>query len=140
MFCPNCGKELNDNVKFCDACGTEIIRTQEPNADYVQPIILDEKPKNDGFAIASLVLGIASLLCCGGITAILSVIFGAISISKSKRLNNKSNGMAIAGLVLGIVSLVMLIVFVASGAYTEFMNGFYEGFYEGLDMYTYGAY
>ena len=140
MFCSNCGKKLKDNANFCDACGTEIIKSQKPNADYVQPIILDEKPKNDGFAIASLVLGIASLLCCGAIASILSVIFGAISINKSRQLNKKSSGMAIAGLILGIFSIVMLIVFFASGAYAEFINGFYEGFYEGLDMYGYGAY
>lgn len=139
MFCPNCGKELNDNVKFCDACGTEIIKSQKPNADYVQPIILDEKPKNDGFAIASLILGILSLFC-GLLTGILSVIFGAISINKSRQLNKKSSGMAIAGLILGIVSIVMFVVFFASGAYAEFINGFYEGFYESLDMYGYGAY
>lgn len=25
MYCPNCGKKLDDNSKFCDACGTKVI-------------------------------------------------------------------------------------------------------------------
>jgi len=40
MFCEKCGKQLNDNAKFCDACGTQTayeqaaIQTQQAqNAD-----------------------------------------------------------------------------------------------------------
>ncbi len=63
-------------------------------------------------ATASLVLGIVTwaglILCCGcfsPITAILAIIFAAIS-----RENKKMTGQGIAGLVLGIVFLSLLLL------------------------------
>ena len=31
MFCSNCGKKLNDDAKFCDACGTKVSKNDESN-------------------------------------------------------------------------------------------------------------
>lgn len=36
MRCPNCGKELPDNVKFCSDCGTEFSRRQQSDYDTTQ--------------------------------------------------------------------------------------------------------
>lgn len=36
MFCKNCGRELNDNMKFCSGCGTPI-QQSEPNTAQAQP-------------------------------------------------------------------------------------------------------
>ena len=30
MFCPICGKDLNDNARFCTACGTQMKNTASP--------------------------------------------------------------------------------------------------------------
>ncbi len=30
MYCPNCGKEIPENVSFCGYCGTKIIETEQP--------------------------------------------------------------------------------------------------------------
>ena len=76
----------------------------------------DEKKKNkNGFAIASLVLGIVSLLCCCcastaigvlamGACAVLAIIFAFVA---KKNTNGKMDKKAVAGLVLGIVSIVV---------------------------------
>ena len=68
-----------------------------------------------GFAIASLVLGIISLLIsCLGIniiTGILALVFGIIHMVKY----NTRRGMAIAGIVLGVVSIVVFVVLIAIG-------------------------
>ena len=76
-----------------------------------------EKKSKNGFAVASLVLGILSLVtcccCCGealgmilmGVTAILAIVFAFLS----KKENGKLSGMAIAGMVLGILAIVILI-------------------------------
>ena len=37
MFCINCGKELNDNMKFCSGCGTPV-QHSEPNTVQTQPV------------------------------------------------------------------------------------------------------
>ena len=74
---------------------------------YPQPQPEPPKEKN-GAAIASLIMGILSLVfaCCGG-----SLIFGIVGIitaivSKSKSPTGKLNGMAIAGLIMSIVGVV----------------------------------
>ena len=88
-----------------------------------------KKPQN-GFAIASLVLGIVSVLCCCcccfadtlglivmGVAAILAIVFAFLS---KKNTNGKMDGKAIAGLILGIVAIVMLLLFLVAlvGVYT----------------------
>ena len=88
-----------------------------------------KKPQN-GYAIASLVLGIVSVLCCCcccfaniiglilmGVSAVLAIVFAFLS---KKNTNGKMDGKAIAGLVLGIVAIVVLLLFLAAlvGVYT----------------------
>lgn len=71
--------------------------------------------KKDGYATASLVLGIVALVlscpccCClypiAGVCAILAIVFASISLKR-----NGKNGKAVAGLILGILALIILIV------------------------------
>jgi hypothetical protein len=49
-----------------------------------------------------------------GIVPILAIVFGGISISKSKKLGVKPSGMAVAGLVLGIVELALIALFLVA--------------------------
>lgn len=124
MFCKNCGREINDGVTFCPYCGVAVSQenTSEPSAagmeqPYTNPQQVtyeqtpySQQPQNtgvDGFAIASLVLGIASFIIIPLIGAILAIVFGNIS----KR-NRGANTMARVGKILGIVALVLWIVIV----------------------------
>jgi hypothetical protein len=72
---------------------------------------VSEGPKANGFAIASLVLGILSLITYTAAIAfaILAIIFGFIAL---KRIRNnpdsfKGRGMALAGLICGIVAIAI---------------------------------
>lgn len=101
---------------------------QQPNPQFA-PVIPGDSSKN-GFAIASLVLGIISVTCCSGygVLSILALIFGILSLKSQKR------GMAIAGIVLGVVGLVFLVivtVFYGSllGALMEYSNGEYSQYF-----------
>lgn len=90
----------------------------------------EPQKESNGMAIASLVLGIISLvLSCSAInviTAIIAIILGAIHL-KNHQTGKK---MAIAGLVLGILSIIILVIVVAVGItilsdaslYNELMN------------------
>jgi hypothetical protein len=72
----------------------------------------------NGFAIASLVCGIASL-CAGLVTAILAVVFGHVALAQISRSGGyeQGRGIAIAGLVIGYI-------FIALGAlYIVFIFG-----------------
>ena len=72
--------------------------------------------KTSGLAIASLVLGILSILLgwipfFGWIFIILTLVFSIIALTVSTKNNQmKGRGMAIAGLVLGIVSLLIALM------------------------------
>jgi len=67
-----------------------------------------------GLAVASLVLGILSLICLGPLTGIPAIICGHIAHNKSRRSPAQYGGagMAIAGFVMGYVSLVLTIIMV----------------------------
>ena len=82
---------------------------------YQDPYRNGTPEEPSGFAIASLVLGIISLLIsCLGInivTGILAIIFGAIHLVKYR----SRRGMAVTGLILGIVSIVIFIALVVIG-------------------------
>lgn len=81
-------------------------------------------PDRSGLAIASLVVGIASLCAwllpiCGVPFSVVAVILGALSFNSSRR------WMAIAGIVLGAIALLLSLVNAALGAYlgvTDFLN------------------
>ena len=114
----------------------------------------NQPPKNsNGFGIASLVLGIASIVlfctCINYVTALLAIIFGIIHIIKG---NNKVFG--IVGIATAAISVIVSIIFwVVAGANVstdlekEFMRGFDEGYeyyndddsYEDYD-YDYDSY
>ena len=77
-------------------------------------------PRNNGFAIASMVLGIvgAVMSFCyflGIFPAILAIIFGFVSKGAIKKSNGAEGGkaMATAGLVLGIVTVATIILIIA---------------------------
>ncbi|MBQ2800167.1 MAG: DUF4190 domain-containing protein [Lachnospiraceae bacterium] len=100
-----------------------------------------EQPQKDpghGLAIASLVLGILSILscCCTYLAIILGVVGIVLAIiSKSKSLAGKMETMATVGMILSILGVVIAVgmiiwsaAFAQSPAYQEIMNQY-------MDMY-----
>lgn len=65
--------------------------------------------KNQG--IASLVLAIVSLCCCGILTAIPGLILGIISYRKKK----ENNGAALAGIVISGIAIFLGIIAIIIG-------------------------
>ncbi|GAA2259271.1 DUF4190 domain-containing protein [Actinomadura sp. NPDC048955] len=57
------------------------------------------RPTN-GMATASLVCGLIGFFACG-VTSILAVIFGHVSLGQIKRTGEGGHGMAVTGLILG---------------------------------------
>ena len=75
------------------------------------------RPTN-GFAIASLVLGILWIWWFG---SILALIFGYVARKQIRERNESGNGLAIAGIVLGWVGvgvLALILIFAAIGLAT----------------------
>lgn len=97
----------------------------------------DLKGNGQGFGIASLVLGIISLLlfctCVNWITGTLAIIFGIIQIAK-----NREKGFAVAGIVTAGISMlfaVVLYVSMAAGLSAAGMDyrDLYDSYYGGYD-------
>lgn len=112
---------------------------QGGNRGYTFQTVMDIKSRNRGFAIASMVLGIFSILCCcfnyvALIIAALSIIFAVVSRVRM----GYFDGMAIAGLVLGIIGLVFavavtLVDLVFLNEYLEWIKANYPEIYEQLE-------
>jgi hypothetical protein len=88
--------------------------------------------KNDGLAIASLVLGLVGFVLdwipgvsiIGLICAVLAIIFAITARNKIKNSNGElgGSGMATAGLILGIVVVAFYIIaLIACGAFISSM-------------------
>jgi hypothetical protein len=62
--------------------------------------------KTDGFAVASLLLGLVGITIIG---AVLSIIFGIMALRRIRRTGQRGRGMAIAGLAFSVIWLLLLI-------------------------------
>lgn len=103
MICPNCGTNNAEGAAFCVNCGAPA------NVAPVQPV--PAKQPGKGLAIASMVLGIISMLLYPYITGTLAIVFAAVA--KKKGCTSK---MATAGLVLGIIGVASwVLMLVACG-------------------------
>lgn len=107
----------NNDIKFEDLVDNY---TYQPNEDQnkksnEEKPMWSEKPatpKDNGFNIASLVLGILSIVCCctygvfSIIAGVLAIVFFVISKNKGT-----SNGMALAGLICAIFGILLGMIY-----------------------------
>lgn len=66
---------------------------------------LPPRPRGNGAAVASLVLGL--LGCIPEVTGLLAIILGIVGLRRARDPNAGGRGLAAAGLTLGIVSVVL---------------------------------
>lgn len=106
---------FNDNNNGYDLNKSQDNNLNNENFNYApQP----EQPQNNGghgLAIASLVLGILSIIscCCWWLAVILGVVGIVLAvISKSKSSTGKMETIALVGMILSIVGAVLAVVYV----------------------------
>lgn len=125
-YCSNCGTVLADGIAFCDNCGTPVASEADrgfgaPAASSdAQPVVRTDAPmgpifnaglpkKASGMAIASLVLGIISVVTSafgvGLLFGIAAIILFAVARKKKDR-----SGVGLAGMITGIVGTVLSVV------------------------------
>ncbi|TDD68543.1 DUF4190 domain-containing protein [Actinomadura darangshiensis] len=69
-------------------------------------------PRNNGMAVASMVLGIIGFVTCGVVIfSVGAVIFGHVAQSQIKRTGEGGHGMAVAGLILGYFFAVLGLIY-----------------------------
>ena len=65
------------------------------------------------FGLWSMILGIASLVCCGIFTAVPALILGLQARKKVEAGTANNGGMATAGIIMGAIGIVFSIIFFA---------------------------
>jgi uncharacterized BrkB/YihY/UPF0761 family membrane protein len=73
-----------------------------------------QKTPSKGMAIASMILGIISLVAPGlnFITGLVAVILGSIAVHQGKGTDWDGRGMAIAGVVTGTISIILYLLLI----------------------------
>lgn len=132
MFCSNCGANIPDDSKACSYCGVPVNQQQpqfqQPEQQvqpayqqpayqspaFSQPVPRMTEMPGKGMGVASLVLGIVSLvmfciwylsLPCG----IVGLILGVVSMNKAKAVGMR-NGTAVGGMVCSCIALGLSIL------------------------------
>ena len=156
MNCPNCNAIVDTNDTICISCGASLNYINNPNNNNYNDNNLSGTnnesvasvpsarsiPKNNGMALASMVLGIVSVplmpCCVGAITGIIAIVLGFIAKKKIAESNGLETGygMTLAGIIIGFavigITIIAVIIFiilmiVSPEAFDESQRGFYEG-------------
>ncbi|MFD4634941.1 DUF4190 domain-containing protein [Streptomyces sp. NPDC058284] len=91
---------------------------QVPYQPWPGPYSPYSRPPVNGFAIASLVLGILCFLPGVGL------VFGLVALAQIKKKGERGKGLAIAGSIVSVVGLLLLVLTVATGGARDFVEGF----------------
>ena len=120
MICPNCRNEVPEGSAFCNKCGAAVPAGAQMQS-YTQPAmntqtIETQAPERKGFSIASLVLGITSLILwliplLGFPATITGLVLGILGRKRGAR------KMAIAGIILCVITLLLTLTNSILGAY-----------------------
>lgn len=108
MQCSKCGAQNSDGAMYCTNCGQVLAEPVDPDPQVPGQTV---EPRNSRLAIASLVLGLLSLLCvtwpiCGP----LAIIFGIIALVKisNEKPYLKGSGMAVTGIVIPAIMILLI--------------------------------
>lgn len=123
---PKAVREEEIAINYSQDAGSFSGNAYEAQPQYYSTEPVTEKKKNQGVAIASMVCGILSVICCcfscfSLVLAIAAVVLGIITLA----CKYDGKGMAIAGIVLGGIGLLLFVAVIAIGAsdgYTEMMD------------------
>ena len=115
MYCPKCGKKVNEKDVFCKYCGEKIdAEKEEVKEAEVTEVVKETTPveEKNSLRTASIVLGIIALV--GNLFIIfsfISVLLAAIGLILAICATKK--GRNVAGIVLNVISLVLSILLIS---------------------------
>lgn len=140
MFCSNCGKPNDDNVRFCTNCGSELTAStfgSNVNAEFsAEPVVTQSNTTSEsnpglGLAIASMVCGFASFSCMI-IPGIVGLILGIIAKKKGCKSPMATTGIICSSIGIGLGIIFWVIYGIALGvAFSEVSSygSYYDPYY-----------
>ena len=124
-YCSNCGTKLEENAKFCLACGTPTEQTENnSNADSFENTTPAPAKASGNLNVAQLVWSIINLIACCmplGIVGLVMTIFAKDAPSAEEEAKKLKTAKTcnligtIGGVVIYILYLVLVAMAVAGG-------------------------
>ena len=115
-FCSNCGKNIDNGIKFCPYCGNAVNNpNNEPGVQLSQnksTIIIADKNSEvkktlNVMALIGFISGVISfLLNFFGIVGIIACIFSGIGLGKFNPETENNKWMAVVGLICGSINII----------------------------------
>lgn len=107
MYCKNCGKEIEDTIKYCPYCGSSVNEVSVEEINYIEK--KDNFKRSDAsynsFAIAGFILALFGF-------NLLAFIFSLIGLSQINSNNEQGKGFAIAGLIISCIYVIAAILII----------------------------
>src|SRR5260370_2729631 len=106
MLCPKCNSPLDGPSQVCPQCSRASV------AGSMNP-----SPTTDGKAVASVLLGVLSIVPLSIFAGVPAVVLGHLSRASVRRSQGrlKGSGLALTGLILGYLSLALFPVVFLTG-------------------------
>lgn len=148
MFCPKCGTQNTDGVRFCANCGNNLMpdanaAPAQPQAPYtapvqpvqpapapvqpVAPIVAMPQQKTNVLCIVGMITSFVSIITLGT-TSLISLILSIIGLITAGKKNERGKGQAITGIIISAVLVVTWIFAICLGVsrYMETSRRVYE--------------
>lgn len=134
MYCRHCGKEINEETRFCPACGAkQFEEAHQSTSSYDDPFTtttteeIADKPAKcwSVFALIGKILGIVAIAICwlplyGALAGVPGIVFSCLGRKAidEDSINNRTIGLklAIAGTVISFVLFIIAYAIILSGA------------------------
>ena len=110
MYCPKCGKEIDENATFCPDCGARVKTLEQPVYTAV-PVETNNVKKKNPLAIVSFVLSMVGLFVLPLLFSTAGLVTGipALNIATEK-CNGGGKKFSIWSIILGACGLAYGII------------------------------
>lgn len=117
MYCTVCGKENSDENRYCIGCGAVLIQDSEFQISNEN----NKSLKLSTNALAGFIVSLVGIIIFAIPCGVSSTIFSALALKDTNSGKFRGKGLAIAGLIIGIIDIILGIIIIATGNFTEYL-------------------
>ena len=100
MFCPRCGRPVDNDAYTCPACGWYLRENPQDTYFFGDSQVRDPRYKErNGMAVVGFI--------CAFFSPLLGWIFGGIGLSRAEKRNGKGEVLSVAALIISTIMFVI---------------------------------